>query len=753
MGDKPVVGVMKNVATTVARDNGAAAGGPALLTPHARVLLALADDPDSRLRDLADRTKLTERTAHRIVSELVDAGMVARERHGRRIRYVLGTLQGLTEVGQLAALERLDRPGTAEVSDERFRAVEAALRDAEERFRTMVENLPAAVYIQDPLGAHHLYASPGIEKITGYTAEEWLANPRLWSDVIHIQDRARVETHDEQAGITFTPFEAEYRLVRRDGRVIWVHDRSVPTRDAAGEVTAWVGVLVDASARRHAEDELQRAEELQRIVIENTSDLETLIDRGGRHVYASPSTEAMIGYRPDELIGHNLGLLHPEDSEGAYRSLDLALKGVGTVSRYRLRHREGKWVTLEASHVGLRDASGLPMVLVVGRDVSEREALEERLREADKLAAVGQLAGGIAHDFNNILTTIIGVAELLLAEPAPPEDWRENLEDIRVASDRAAALTSQLLAFSRRQLLRPRIVDLNEPVRGAERMLRRVIGEDIELEVRLADEIASVLVDPSQVDQILVNLAVNARQAMPDGGRLRISTTTVELDVERAAAIGLDVTGTYVQLTVTDTGEGMDDETLSHVFEPFFTTRDGGSGLGLATVYGIVKQSGGHAEVSSTRGQGTSVTVYLPAVEGVPDLLAQPAPEPARGSETLLLVEDEEAVRRLTRRALEARGYIVLEAASPGHALELAERHDGEIDIVVSDVVMPEMNGRDLVARLREVRPQMRVLFVSGYDERAVLGGERLSDDVAFLPKPFTPIGLHRKVREVIGTQ
>jgi two-component system cell cycle sensor histidine kinase/response regulator CckA len=240
---------------------------------------------------------------------------------------------------------------------------------------------------------------------------------------------------------------------------------------------------------------------------------------------------------------------------------------------------------------------------------------------------------------------------------------------------------------------------------------------------------------------------------MPAGGRLRISTATVEVETERAAAIGLDVTGTYVQLTVTDSGEGMDDLTLSHVFEPFFTTRDGGSGLGLATVYGIAKQSGGHAEVSSTRGQGTSVAVYLPAVEGEPDLLERAAPEPTQGSETLLLVEDEEAVRRLTRRALEVRGYTVLEATSPGHALELAKRHEGEIDVVVSDVVMPEMNGRDLVARLRELRPQMRVLFVSGYDERAVLGGERLPDDVAFLPKPFTPIGLHRKVREVIGTR
>ncbi|MFN8221882.1 MAG: PAS domain S-box protein [Gaiellales bacterium] len=733
----------------LAEIDGDVPAAPALLTAHARVLLALAREPDSRLRDLAEKTGLTERTAHRIVSELVASGVVARERVGRRARYVVGDVGRLGDVRALAALERGSSEGTA--ASERIRAVEAALYEAEERFRTMVENLPAVVYIQDTLGQQHYYVSPGIEGITGYTPEEWMANPKLWRDVIHVQDRARVETIDEQAGITYTPFEAEYRLVRRDGRVIWVHDRSVPTRDANGEVTSWLGVLVDASARRHAEDELQRAEELQRIVIENTSDLVTLIDRSGRHVYASPSTEAVIGYRPDELVGHNLGLLHPDDSADAYRALDLALKGINTVTRFRLRHRDGRWVTIEGSHVGIRDATGLPMVLVVCRDVSEREALDERLREADKLAAVGQLAGGIAHDFNNILTTIIGIAELLLVDDEPADDWRENVEEIRAASDRAASLTSQLLAFSRRQLLRPRVIDLNGPVRDSERMLRRLIGEDIELEVSLEEqEETLVLVDPSQVDQILVNLAVNARQAMPNGGRLAISTRRLELGPSEAASVGLDVVGSYVELVVTDTGEGMSEATLSHVFEPFFTTRESGSGLGLATVYGIAKQSGGHAEVTSEVGRGTSVKVYLPAVEGEPDRLTEGAASTGRGSETVLLVEDEVAVRRLTRKALEGHGYTVLEATSPGHAIELTRAQGDRIDIVVSDVVMPEMNGRELVEQLRELYPALRVLFVSGYDERAVLGAERLPEDVAFLPKPYTPHGLHTKVREVI---
>jgi two-component system, cell cycle sensor histidine kinase and response regulator CckA len=606
---------------------------PALLTPYARVLLELSRDPDLRLRDLALRIGLTERTVHRIVSELVESGSVERHRRGRRVSYGVVVREGLEDV---AALAGLAANPSASLSDQaldpaaRIQHVEAALKEAEERFRMLVEHIPAAVYIQNASGKH-LYASPQIETITGYTAEEWTTNTTLWSDVIHADDRDRVTEHDRNAGEAETPFEAEYRLVRRDGTVSWLHDRCVPSRDDRGDITMWFGVVVDATAGRAAE-----------------------------------------------------------------------------------------------------------------------AVLEEQLRQADKLAAVGQLAGGIAHDFNNVLTTIVGAAELLLVESGPPEDWRESIEEIRAASDRAASLTHQLLAFSRRQLLRPRIVDLNEPVRASERMLRRLIGEDIELGVSLAEEAAPVLVDPSQIDQVLVNLVINARQAMPSGGKLGISTQTVDLEEGEAFSLGIDAVGRYVRLTVTDTGEGMDPTTLSHLFEPFFTTREAGSGLGLATVYGIVKQSGGHTEVVSEIGVGTTISVFLPAVEGVPEAIQQVPEPPQRGTETLLLVEDEVAVRRLTRRALERYGYEVLEAESPFHALELAVAFSGAIDMVVTDVVMPGMNGRELVEKLRRLRPETRVLFVSGYDEGAVLGTDQLPDDVSFLPKPFTPSALHRKVREAI---
>ncbi len=722
---------------------------PALLTRHAHVLLELSRNPDTRLRDLALRTGLTERTVHRIVSELVAGGFVTRERRGRRVSYALAEIDGLAEVAALASLGRQEPTPGDDTPVARIEAVEEALRAAEARFRDLVEHIPAAVYVQQE-GGPHLYASPQIESITGYSAEEWVANPTLWSDVIHVLDRERVTALDDRTGISHEPFEAEYRVVRRDGGVCWVHDRSVPSRNELGEVTMWFGVVVDASARRHAEDELQRVEELQRIMIENTSDLVTLIDRDGNHMYVSPSAETMLGYRSDELVGKSLGLLHPDDGDIGHGALDLALKGTNSVARFRLRHRQGDWITLEASHIGIRDAAGLPMVLVVARDLTERAALEAQLRQADKLAAVGQLAGGIAHDFNNVLTTITGVAELLLGESEPPPDWREDIEEIRVASERAASLTRQLLAFSRRQLLRPRIVDLNEPVRTSERMLRRLIGEDVELDVSLGHEAALVLVDPSQVDQVLVNLVLNARQAMPTGGKLGISTETVELGVDGASSREVDVAGRYVRLTVTDTGEGMTATTLAHVFEPFYTTREGGSGLGLATVYGIVKQSGGHTDIASQVGVGTSISVYLPAVDGEPELVRQSAEPPKRGTETLLLVEDEIAVRRLTRRALERHGYHVLEAETPRHALELALSFPGVIDVVVSDVVMPGMNGRELVEELRILRPGTHVLFVSGYDEGAVLGTDQLPDDVLFLPKPFTPSALHQKVREAI---
>jgi signal transduction histidine kinase len=380
----------------------------------------------------------------------------------------------------------------------------------------------------------------------------------------------------------------------------------------------------------------------------------------------------------------------------------------------------------------------------------ERAQLQQDLAQAQKLEAIGRLAGGVAHDFNNVLTAILGSAELLLLDTPPGAANREEVEIIRDASIRAQELIRQLLAFSARQVLQPSVIDLNDLIKNLGRMLRRLIGEDLELATELAPDLGAVRVDPGQVEQVLVNLAVNARDAMPDGGRLTISTANVD------AAETADLSaGRHVLIEVTDTGTGMDAETLARAFEPFFTTKERGkgTGLGLASVYGIVRQSGGQISVSSTPGAGTTFRIYLPRVDAPVDAAreARPVTAPATGTETVLVAEDEQIVRVLIRKVLEQAGYTVLLAGSGAEALQLAERHTVAIHLLVTDVVMPGMNGRELARRLLERRPKTKVLYLSGYADDAVERHGVLDPGTAFMQKPFSPSALATRVREVLG--
>ncbi|OLC01715.1 MAG: hypothetical protein AUH45_10585 [Gemmatimonadetes bacterium 13_1_40CM_69_22] len=390
----------------------------------------------------------------------------------------------------------------------------------------------------------------------------------------------------------------------------------------------------------------------------------------------------------------------------------------------------------------------------VGR--RERRRLEEQLGHSQRMEAVGRLAGGIAHDFNNVLTAVLGSVELLLLDEPPGRPHREELDIIRDAATRAKDLIRQLLAFSARQVLQPVVIDLNRLVRDVAKMLRRLIGEDIKLETVLAPELGAVRVDAGQIEQVLVNLAVNARDAMPQGGRLTIQTDSVDADGTRGPLAPGVPDGHHVLLQVSDSGVGMDDEIQAHLFEPFFTTkpRGKGTGLGLATVYGIVRQSGGHIAVDSARGRGATFRIYLPRVEAPLDPTDRPRPvtAPAAGSETILLVEDEHLVRLLARKVLERAGYRVLVAAGGAEALDLAERYAGPIHLLLSDVVMPGMNGRELMRRLAQLRPDLRVLYMSGYADEAVAQHGVLDPGTAFLQKPFTPGGLADKVRGVLDT-
>jgi signal transduction histidine kinase len=448
------------------------------------------------------------------------------------------------------------------------------------------------------------------------------------------------------------------------------------------------------------------------------------------------------------------GIRPPEDVERLRTHRSTVDEGLVEAGEWRHRTKDGTIIDVDIARHTLTFA-GRPAALAIARDITQRKSLEAQLRQAQKMEAVGLLAGGVAHDFNNLLTVILGSADLLLDTLGRDRPERGEAEEIRKAGLRAADLTRQLLAFSRQQVLAPQVLDLNEVVATMDKILRRVIGEDIDLRTVPSRDLRAVRADPGQLEQVVVNLAVNARDAMPTGGTLTIETANVELDEayarEHAAVLK---PGHYVMLAVSDTGVGMDAETQARIFEPFFTTKPKGkgTGLGLATVYGIVKQSGGYIWVYSEPGHGTSFKVYLPHVTEAAGPVGQSPVPPVsvRGSETVLLVEDEEMVRNLVQKVLRANGYTVIVAASGSEAEQVAAQHAGRIHLLMTDVVLPGLNGRQVAQFLSAVRPGIRVLYLSGYTNDAIVHHGVLEPDVAFLQKPFTPAVLGRKVREVL---
>src|SRR5713226_2276376 len=399
--------------------------------------------------------------------------------------------------------------------------------------------------------------------------------------------------------------------------------------------------------------------------------------------------------------------------------------------------------------------TGIAYYETIVRDVTEQRRLQEQLLQSQKMEAVGRLAGGVAHDFNNLLTVIISYTDLLLEDLGRDDPKREDVAAVRKAAEGAAALTHQLLAFSRKQVLQPKVLDVNATVATTEKLLRRLIGEDIQLVAKLASGLGRVKADPGQIEQVIMNLAVNARDAMPAGGQLTIETANVEMDQAYVRGHPLAQPGRYVMLAVSDTGIGMDEETKAHIFEPFFTTKEmgKGTGLGLATVYGIVKQSGGFIWLYSEPGQGTSFKIYMPRVDESAERATPAAAETLpRGTETVLVVEDAPAVRAVTRQVLERQGYTVLEAPNGEAALVLATKHHGPIHLLLTDVVMPGVNGRQVAEQLARPRPDMMVLFTSGYTDDSVVRHGILESGIAYLQKPFTPDSLARKVREVLDS-
>jgi len=477
----------------------------------------------------------------------------------------------------------------------------------------------------------------------------------------------------------------------------------------------------------------------------------------GRFLSANAAVVRMLGYETAAQV-LNLDMAQDVYADAAERQR-LVERDTYSDRQYdnveaTWKRRDGRLLTVQLSVRAVRDAAGrVDYYETFVRDVTDQRRLQQQVLQSQKMEAVGRLAGGVAHDFNNLLTVITSYSDLLLEDLAPGDAKRDDLEQVRKAADGAAALTRQLLAFSRQQVVEPRVVSLNTVVEGLQKILRRVIGEDIELTITLAPDLGSVRADVGQLEQVLMNLVVNARDAMPTGGRLTVETANAEHDPEYARDREAAAVRRFAMLAVTDTGCGMDEATRARIFEPFFTTKEvgKGTGLGLATVYGIVKQAGGFIWVYSEPGQGTSFKIYLPAVDATAERTTAASTTPApRGTETVLLVEDAAAVRAVTKQMLERQGYTVLEAPDGEAGLRLAQRHRGVIHLLLTDVVMPRVGGRELAEQLTRLRPDVKVLYASGYTDDSVVRHGILESGMAYLQKPFSPESLARKVRDVL---
>jgi PAS domain S-box-containing protein len=510
---------------------------------------------------------------------------------------------------------------------------------------------------------------------------------------------------------------------------------------------------------------LSQSEERYRDYFENAKDAIYVHDLTGHYIMVNKAGEDLIGYSREEILQMRISDVVPRhylDQIHTHLKEKLADHSL-TIYECEAICKDGSRVPIEVSSRLIYE-NGVP-VAVQGsaRDITERKRAEEALRlsqlqlqQSQKLEAIGQLAGGVAHDFNNMLTAIMGYTDLSLRRVGLENPIRRNLEETKKAAERAASLVRQLLAFSRKQILEPKVLDLNDVVKDLHKMLTRLIGEDVKLATRLEADLGSIKADPCQVEQIIVNLVVNARDAMPRGGRVTIETANVSLDAQTATKHVAVNPGEYVMLSVSDTGSGMDHETQARIFEPFFTTKEvgKGTGLGLSTVYGIVKQSGGNIWVYSEPGFGTVFKVYLPRLDDTTansDAKQAQESNAPRGTETILLVEDEDVVRGLTRRILMQAGYNVLDAKSGDEAIRLCDAHVGPIDLLLTDVVMPEVSGKEVADRLLELRPTTRVLFMSGYTDEAIVQHGVLDANVKFIQKPFTWLALTKKVREVLN--
>jgi PAS domain S-box-containing protein len=697
------------------------------------------------------KTGIGQRAEYRMVSENGDIRLI--ESQGNVIRNSEGEIEKIIVVSR-------------DITDRE--KIEQALHDSEVRLDAILKAIPDVIYRLDPKGKI-TFISDAVLRY-GYKPEELLGTNIL--ELVHPEDKEKAiyRVNERRTGERRTK-SFEIRLMTAEGRSVTFEDRSEPVTmqpvfllEAEGiyatdqplekAFLGTQGIARDITERKKTEDEMTILAQALRCISESVC----VTDLDNNIIFVNDAFLKTYGYERKELMGKHISIVRSAgESEEAYKDiLPESLKG-GWKGEVINKKKDGTEFPVHLSTAVIYEQSGYPVALIgVATDISDRKHLETQLQQSQKLEAIGKLAGGVAHDFNNLLTVIQGYSELLLAKININDPIAEQIKQINHAASRAESLTRQLLAFSRKQIMQPRIIDLNSLVEGMRDMLQRLIGADIEFSINFSKNLGKIKADRGQIEQVIMNLAVNARDAMKQGGKLSIESKNVVLDENFSKNYPEAEAGRYVCLSLTDTGFGMDEETQAHIFEPFFTTKDKGegTGLGLATVYGIIKQSGGYIYVDSELTRGTKFNIYFPRVDGPidSDKKAAVTDDKLTGHETILVVEDQDEVRQLILESLKFYGYNVMESPHGGSALLTCERNPGKIDLIISDLVMPQMNGQELVKRLGPLQPQMKVMFISGYSEEVFSERHTLDPDILFIQKPFTPLEMLRKVREVLDS-
>ncbi len=600
----------------------------------------------------------------------------------------------------------------------------------------------------------YTYVNPAYARMMGYATPDALRG-QPWRETSNPEDVAPVEKEIREGIKQYGKWFGPITVHHRDGTVVPM-EMAITSLPDGGTIC----VSRDITERRKAEQARTETEVKYRMLVEQVAAVTYIAELGvhGEWLYVSPQVEAILGYTQEEWISGSeqwVRFVPTEDHPVIQAAEAACLKGQRFQAEYRINRKDGQVIWVSDTAVVVAGSGSHPLMEGIIVDITERKQLENQLQQARRMEAVGRLAGGVAHDFNNLLTIIKGYVELALNRCQDRPELRADIQHIEQASDRAVTLVRQLLAFSRKQVLKPKVLDLNAIVLNLEKLLQRLLSEDIEMKTIAGENVGAIKADPSQIEQVIMNLVVNARDAMPKGGRVVIETGNAELDANYARDHVTVRSGPYVMLAVADSGVGMSADTVAHIFEPFYTTKESGrgTGLGLSTVYGIVKQSGGYIWVYSEPGKGSTFKIYLPRVEGAaeaPSKIELAELSTRKGTETILLVEDEPAVRELARIVLAEHGYSILEAGNPQDAQVLAGNHAGGIHLLLTDVVMPGMSGRELAMQITSRHPNVRVLYMSGYTNNFIAENGMLEAGLSFLQKPFTPQILVQKVRETL---